>query len=440
MNTQRALFAAAVVVGLSVGAVRGNDFTPIVKSGNAVPGQGTTFTGVNLAGVDAATGTAFIGTFSVNSQTYSGLYRAQNGVITPLADRGTVGPAGETITSIIANGDYENGVVVFAANTSAGRALYRYTPGQGLTALVRQGDVLQGSESPVSSFYLRGVAGDLTNFAFGTVRQDNSHALYGTIDGGPPMQVADDKTRVPVAEMGDFIDFPEVHYRNSATAFVGRGMDPDAGTNQPETAGVFVSRLGNPIELVVAFNQPIPGAPEHMRFHEFERPRIMPDGRVGFAGGFIDETDPNPEAPHHMGVFIRNPDLTWKKYIDSEMILPGLHAEIHEFNQFSLETGVNFFGVNDIDGGSYLYYESAEGVFTHLIDTYQTLDGKALSRIRMLSDTAVGAQLYFRADFADGTSGVYAVTVPEPAAALGAAVLGVAALSGRRRSRLQPGN
>jgi len=81
-------------------------------------------------------------------------------------------------------------------------------------------------------------------------------------------------------------------------------------------------------------------------------------------------------------------------------------------------SGTAFYGANDEDGGSYIYYENADGVFTKLIDSYSPLDGKNLSRIRMLSDTALGGELFFRADFTDGTSAIYSsvVAVPEPAA------------------------
>lgn len=411
-------------------------FTNVVKSGVAVPGQATNFTNVNIAGIDSIGGAAFIGSFTVSATNYSGLYhRIGNGAIQTLVDRNTVGPQGETINSIIATGDYENGGMVFAANTTLGRTLYRYAPNGTLTKLAREGDVLPGSTSPISTFYNRGVSGDQTDFAFGTAHADGGTSLYSSI-GGIALPVADNKTRVPVAEMGDFIDFPEVNYRNGATAFVGRGMDPDNGSTIPETAGVFVARPGNPIETISHFNEPIPGAvSDDFRFHEFERPRIMPDGRIAFAGGFINETNPDPLEPRHMGVFIRNPDLTWKSYIDSNMNLPGLHSIIEEFNQYSIETDYNYFGVNDITGGSYIYYESAEGVFTKLIDTYSPLDGKSLSQIRLLSDTALdGGQVFFRANFTDGTTGIYTISVPEPTslAAISSAML----LAGlRRRAR-----
>jgi hypothetical protein len=391
---------------------------------------------VNIAGVDQVGGAAFIGSFSISATNYSGLYHKQNGVISTLVDRSTLGPAGETINSIIAAGDYENGGIVFAANTTVGRTLYRYTPGSGLTALVRQGDVIPGSSSGVNTFYNRGVAGDANEFAFGTARADGTTVVYTSI-GGIPQQSADDKTRVPGLEMGNFVDFPEIHYRNGATAFVGRGLDPDSGTNTVEAAGVFVTRPGNPLNVVAWFGQPIPGAnDDEFRFHEFERPRLMPDGRIAFAGGFIDEED--PDGPRHMGVFIKNPDLSWKEYITSQMNLPGLHGAIEEFNQYSLETDYNYFGVNDVNGGSYIYYESADGVFTRLIDTYSTLDGKSLSQIRLLSDTALdGGQVFFRANFTDGTTGIYTVSVPEPTSAglaLGATML-LAAKRRRHQSR-----
>lgn len=416
MLLSRALAGAAACLGLAGGLTFGQSFNLVVGSGAPVPAQGTAFTGVNLAGVDPAAGVAFVGSFSLGGNSYSGLYRSFDGVVSTIADRGTPGPAGETIHSIIGNGDYDSGLIVFAADTTLGPTLYRYTAGQGLSALVRQGDVLPGSTAAVGTFFNRGVGGDATEFAFRTTRDDASNAMYQSVSGAG-MQIVDDKTRTGVVEMGNFIDFPELHYRDGKTAFVGTGRDPDDPSLPPEPAGVFVARPGNPLQLVAARFSPIPnGHDDTERFNEFERPRILPDGRVGFAGGFIDED--NPSGDHHMGVWILNPDATWKIYIDSDMNLSGLHAPIQEFNQYSVESGWNFFGVNDEIGGSYIYYESSDGVFTHLIDSYQQLDGKAINRIRMLADTALGGQLFFRADFADGTSGVYSVTVPEPGAGL----------------------
>jgi hypothetical protein len=428
------LMIGAACAGVATRA--GADASPpslLVRGGEAVPGApaGTTFTGVNIAGVDSA-GLAFIGSVTGGS----GLYNYKDGLTTALVGAGTVGPTGETINSIIATGDYENGVIVFAANTSTGRALYRYAPGSGLTTLVRQGDVLPGSDSPVSNFFSRGVGGDATDFAFRTTRADATNVLFSSA-GGFAVPVADDKTKTGVAEMGNFVDFPELHYRDGRTAFVGRGQDPDNAALPPEPAGVYVAMPGNPTQLIAARNAIIPGALDGTeRFTEFERPRILPDGRVAFAGGFIDEE--GGTSDHHMGVFIRNPDLTWKTYIDSLMELPGLHAPTEEFNAFSIESGVNFFGANDEAGGSYIYYENADGVFTKLIDTYSPLDGKALSRIRMLTDTALNGELFFRADFTDGTSGIYssAVAVPEPAVFGIGSIAGVMMLSrGDRRRR-----
>src|SRR3954447_17864698 len=70
-------------------------FTSVVKTGVAVPGQGANFTNVNIAGVDQVGGAAFIGSFSISATNFSGLYHKQNGVISTLADRSTLGPAGE---------------------------------------------------------------------------------------------------------------------------------------------------------------------------------------------------------------------------------------------------------------------------------------------------------------------------------------------------------
>src|SRR3954470_14575478 len=103
MTTRLRCAGMVFLLGMSSGLVWGGDFTSIVKSGVAVPDSpGSTFSGVNLAGVDASGGVAFIGTYTQNATTRSGLYNYKNGVITSLAGASTVGPAGESITTIIA--------------------------------------------------------------------------------------------------------------------------------------------------------------------------------------------------------------------------------------------------------------------------------------------------------------------------------------------------
>src|SRR5689334_11395728 len=86
LNSFRFTAATACVALACTSAMA--DFASIVKSGVAVPNQGTNFTNVNLAGVDNAFGTAFIGSFTINATNYSGLYhRIGNGAVQTIADR-----------------------------------------------------------------------------------------------------------------------------------------------------------------------------------------------------------------------------------------------------------------------------------------------------------------------------------------------------------------
>jgi hypothetical protein len=70
----------------------------------------------------------------------------------------------------------------------------------------------------------------------------------------------------------------------------------------------------------------------------------------------------------------------------------------------------------------------------NLISVGGTLDGKVVTDLAMTNQSLFAYDLYFRANFADGSSGIYRVQVPEPGGALTLAL----ALSGtflRRRSR-----
>ena len=60
--------------------------------------------------------------------------------------------------------------------------------------------------------------------------------------------------------------------------------------------------------------------------------------------------------------------------------------------------------------------------------------GKTTSRIRMLADTAISGQIFFRADFSDGTSAIYSAVVPEPGVLGVVSTLGLACLARRRRA------
>src|SRR5262249_22297003 len=146
-----------------------------------------------------------------------------------------------------------------------------------------------------------GVTGNASEFAFGAHRSDNNDGIYVSASG-VPMYIADEKTRVPGPELGNFVNFPEMHMRDNRTAFVGTSLDPDQGGTNEEPAGVFIGTPGNPVSPVVWRGQVMPfDLDNDHRFNEFERPRIDRFNRVDFTGGW-EEDDPNQPADHHTGV------------------------------------------------------------------------------------------------------------------------------------------
>ena len=90
--------------------------------------------------------------------------------------------------------------------------------------------------------------------------------------------------------------------------------------------------------------------------------------------------------------------------------------------------------MQDEDGGSYVYIANDFGPMTKVLDSYDTLDGKSISRIRFAGDTIEEGLLTLRVTFTDGSSGLYSVQTPEPATMGMVAAAGLMALRRRRRA------
>jgi MYXO-CTERM domain-containing protein len=427
--------AAGVVLFAAASATRADQFVfnKLLDTTYAVPGgQYGNFTSLNLAAVDGAS-TAFVGSFTASYQTVSGLYRFDHGVATPIADLSINAPGGGgAFKSIVATGDYLNGSMVFAAKTADGmQGLYRYDSGN-LSLLIRQGDTLPGGSATLANFPARGVAGEGSEFAFGAHRSDNLDGMYVTA-GQVPVYIADERTRVPGPELGNFVDFPEVHMRDGRTAFVGRSLEADQEGSVVEPAGVFIATPGNPVVPVVYRGQLVPGGNDNdWRFNEFEKPRIDKFGRVAFTGGWVNEEEGGQNDERLMGVYAVNPDNTIKIVADSLMSFPDQHDDIEEFWGYTMDGVKPIVGMQDMNGGSYVYIANDFGPMDKVLDSYDLLDGKSISRIRFAGDTIEEGLLTMRVSFTDGSSALYTVQTPEPAAMGLMAAAGLVALRRRR--------
>lgn len=428
--------AVETTMGEFTGPFDAGAFHLIASTASAtVPGVGVAFTATKLVGVlDGAA--AFKGTYVEPSTgaTRSGLYSASGGSVSRLADGTLTTPGGETIQSIVASSEWIDGQLTFAADTSVGQKLYRLNSNGSLTTLFSAGESVNDA-SPVMKFTPSGVAGDSHGYAFSATLADGSQAIYQSTSAAPSsaVRLADDKTRSPVPESGSFVDFPELSYRGGSSAFIPRSLETDREDAVVEPVGVLLGHPGNPTRLAAFKTGQIVGSPDtDFRFNEFEKPRLFDhDGGVAlsFTGGFTDEEDGSDE--HFMGVFTIEADGGWKNWINSDLPLPGLRDDVEEFNGYAISDTAFAAGAVDGLGGRYIYAEIG-GTFQYVLSTYDTLDGKAISAIRWSADDIEGSQLYFTADFADGSSGIYRVAVPEPTGVLLIAS-GVGMIGRRRR-------
>jgi subtilisin-like proprotein convertase family protein len=437
---------AAVLPALASSAradtsVNGFDFTTIADSPTTpIPGNPAgRFTSVRLAGVENGVAALSVGLGSGRSGI--ALRNPATGTTSLVIDSTTPTPGGESILSTISVSEFTNNSITFAANTSAGQKLYRWSGKSGsLTTLASAGDMPGGASSPIATFSGgRGVAGDSTGYAFSAALADGSNAFFQSTSAGTgsAVQLADNNMRSPVPETGFFVDFPEASYLNGKAAFIARGLETDVPGGVVEPVGVLVSSPGNPTGVPAFKNQLIPGgfSDEH-RFLEFERPRLfsMPyDSQVlGFAGGWIDEENPT-SGERFMGVFTIDSMIGWKNWINSEMDLPGLRSPVVEFNGYAIDSGHFAAGAVDEANERYLFAE-IDGKFVYVLSTYDTFEGKDLTAIRWNNDMIEQGRLFFTAEFGDGSTGVYAVSVPEPTS-LALLSAGAAGLLARRRRR-----
>jgi hypothetical protein len=420
----RAALIGSAVFGLHSSLLAsGGLLTPLVRSGDLVPGRSNTFSAVKIGGVSEQ-GTAFIGEFYHNQLLYSGLYlRSPNGSISTLVAPDTsTNPAPRAIQRITATSDLVDGTILFSVHAAAGDSLYRYTP-SGLQTIVQGGDALPDWPAGVgaSGIYDRGFGGSGSNVAVGIKREDGTYGVY-TIDADRNITaVADHRLKAPAPEMGNFIGFPEVIYAGDRAAFVGRAEERDR-PGQIENAGLFQQTTDGYVNPLVIRNRPIPGNnpdPSNLRFREFERPRYIGPSEVAFAGGFIDEYNPGSTV-RQMGVYIGSFAGTTVPLVDNNDVLPGLRAAIDEFTGFNIQgTGGQLFAAKDFNGQSVLFLKHADGSFENLLDSYTAFDGKTISQFRLAPDGNYDNFYTLRVNFTDGSSGIYGLSlVPEPASLL----------------------
>ncbi|MBC8105178.1 MAG: hypothetical protein H7Z14_01195 [Anaerolineae bacterium] len=289
------------------------------------------------------------------------------------------------------------------------------------TGVNQEGIYRLNSPSNVSRFFDRNTpipngAGNFTSFGQHPIGQQNG-AFYGEGSGGQSgiyryvnfnpanvFRVVDRNMNFP-GSAEPFTQFSEPFASNF-------GGDILYVARSATRRGVF--RIGDPSTPMFDTTTPVPNGAPGETFTDFEEatvtsvPALL--GRSATrAGVYWMDSFPSPV-----------------RVADTTMLIPGGTGTFTDFevlNAFagdlaSAKPNVTFLG-HGVGGqkgiyGSELFQFGTRTELGKIIAVGDTLDGKVIVDLAMTNQSQFFQQLRFRANFADGSSGIYLVQVPEP--------------------------
>lgn len=113
--------------------------------------------------------------------------------------------------------------------------------------------------------------------------------------------------------------------------------------------------------------------------------------------------------------------------------LPGASVHFAEFGQSSLDGEQIAFTAASTRGGPPGLFLWSDGTISQILAPGGILDGKTIANLGLGVDALSGDNVAFRADFADGSSGIYLMAIPEPASCCILVASGAALAFQRRR-------
>jgi hypothetical protein len=353
----------------------GGTVARVADTTTAIPGGTGNFTQFsNLSA--GADRTAFVGDSSTTTFGY-GVYSAAGGAVSPVADLTTPVPGGGSFTRFNRGTAVAGGTTYFSATQSNNVVGLFSAAGGTVTRLVDTTTAVPGGTGSFTFVYQP--AATAAGVAF---RGDSGGGRVGvyTYAGGTVTRVADTDTAVP-GGTGMFSGLSAPGADGGVVAFVGF-TGPVLGAT---ASGVYASTDGGPVVRIADLGTPLPDSGAVDGFGEVS----VSAGRVAFT-----TTRTGDDPSDRRGLYIRD--------------------------------------------------AAATGPILKVVAPGDVIDGRTVGHITFDRYGFEGDQIAFTAYFTDGPSAgrvaVYVATVPvpEPAAVLAAAVVGLVAVPAGRRLR-RPG-
>jgi sugar lactone lactonase YvrE len=399
--------------------------THVANLATAIPGGTGNFTSFPKTPSLSGDNVAFLGTGSLGAQ---GVY-ARIGAISPpqlVADTNTAIPNGiGNFTSFPSAPSISSDSVAFIG-TGTGVAQGVYAKIGAISPPQRIADTstaIPGGTGNFTSFIpvdpiAPAISGsNVAFFGAGSGGQLGIYAKYGAIS--PPQVVADTNTAIP-SGTGNFTSFPSAPSISSdSIAFVGAG----SGVAQ----GVY-AKIGaiSPPQRIADTNTAIPGGTGNFTSfipQEPTAPAISGDAIAFWGAG----------AGGAQGIYATHGAISPPQRVaDTSTAIPGGTGLFLSFADVSIsatDTAFLGFGANGQQG----IYDLNGGTLTKVVDLNDTIDGRAITGLRLSATGLSGDPIAFQATFADGSEGIYFASVPEPGTLLLSGCAAMTAACARRR-------
>jgi len=371
-------------------------FIKVADTTQVFPGQTTTnFTSFGPPAINAGV----VAFEADGAPLTSGVFRWTNGVLQKAADYNTSIPFGTGKFTFFSGGfaTYtENGLLTFRGIGSAGSGLYQYD-GVSLTRLfdTTTPNPIPGGTGPFATFLAPNMKNGM--IAFLAVNTNNQRGIF-LLTNSTLSQVLAPATPYPGGGTGVVSFSSQVGFDKGNLAFW--AFNSATNTNHAIftlTGGMLTKVAEKNVTIVPGLGNP---------FTSLSSPPDVSGSKVAFAGNYSGGS----------GIYSANLDGSGLGVlVDVSTPIPSGVGNFASFGSFEYDQGdLVFYGIGATGAG---IYRVRSGVVTRVIDTSLTLDGKGIANFNFRDAGYANGEIAFRANFNDGSRGIYTVNLGAPAGA-----------------------